>query len=247
MKKAFGFLVLVLVVITVLPFGAKAAALSERLSGRILLQVEAHGEAWYVNPVDQKRYFLGRADDAYRLMRELGLGISESDYNANKNYAKNNLLGRIVLRVHSRGQAYYVNPLNRKFVSLGRPDDAFKFMRELGLGISNQDLSRIPADPDHNAKDYYKNEIIVSGSGATPSKISVPAGSNLDLRISVRDYNLSRNGIYFRGSSGMAEIATIEQGQARDLSITVNTTFTYTPFLANTNIRLPYEITIEAR
>ena len=47
--------------------------------GKIFLQVEAHGEAWYVNPVDGKRYFLGRAGDAYQIMRLLSLGISDND------------------------------------------------------------------------------------------------------------------------------------------------------------------------
>lgn len=47
--------------------------------GRILLQVQAHGEAWYVNPADDHRYFLGRPADAFALMRSLGLGISDAD------------------------------------------------------------------------------------------------------------------------------------------------------------------------
>ncbi len=54
-------------------------ALREKLSGMILLQVEQNGEAWYVNPDDQKRYFLGRPEDAFNVMRSLGLGISDYD------------------------------------------------------------------------------------------------------------------------------------------------------------------------
>jgi hypothetical protein len=53
--------------------------LSEKLSGYIMLQIEGNGEAWYVNPDDFKRYFLGRPEDAFRIMRELGLGIKNSD------------------------------------------------------------------------------------------------------------------------------------------------------------------------
>jgi hypothetical protein len=49
------------------------------LSGRILLQVEEHGEAWYVNPTDGNRYFLGRPYDAFQMMRKFGLGISNAD------------------------------------------------------------------------------------------------------------------------------------------------------------------------
>ncbi|MCX6741216.1 MAG: hypothetical protein NTY61_02345 [Candidatus Parcubacteria bacterium] len=49
-----------------------AAGLGAKLSGRILLQTESHGEAWYVNPVNQERYYLGRASDAFDLMKQLG-------------------------------------------------------------------------------------------------------------------------------------------------------------------------------
>lgn len=43
--------------------------LANRLAGQILLQVEQHGEAWYIDPETTQRYFLGRAADAYALMR----------------------------------------------------------------------------------------------------------------------------------------------------------------------------------
>ncbi len=54
---------------------------AKSLMGKILLQVEGRGEAWYVNPIDNKRYFLGRADDAFELMRSLGVGINNKDFN----------------------------------------------------------------------------------------------------------------------------------------------------------------------
>ena len=53
---------------------------SDDQRGKIFLQVESAGEAWYVNPADGKRYFLGRPADAYNAMRNLGLGISNSDF-----------------------------------------------------------------------------------------------------------------------------------------------------------------------
>ena len=54
-------------------------AMAKRTSGQILLQVQAKGEAWYVNPVTAKRHYLGRPDDAFAIMRSLGLGITNSD------------------------------------------------------------------------------------------------------------------------------------------------------------------------
>lgn len=54
-------------------------ALSNRLSGCILLRVESHGEAWYVNPTNDFKYYLGRPTDAFAIMRGLGLGITNID------------------------------------------------------------------------------------------------------------------------------------------------------------------------
>jgi len=51
----------------------------ERLSGKIMLDVEMNGEAYYVYPKELKGYYLGRPDDAFAIMREKGLGITNSD------------------------------------------------------------------------------------------------------------------------------------------------------------------------
>ena len=48
--------------------------------GEIFLQVENNGEAWYINPQDAKRYYLGRPADAFQIMQSLGVGISNSDF-----------------------------------------------------------------------------------------------------------------------------------------------------------------------
>jgi len=48
--------------------------------GQIFLEVEHKGEAWYVNPSDGRRYFLGRPADAFNIMRRLGLGVSNKDF-----------------------------------------------------------------------------------------------------------------------------------------------------------------------
>jgi hypothetical protein len=55
--------------------------LGQKLSGRILLQVQSHGEAWYVNPADSKKYYLGRPADAFDLMKNLGIGITNDNLN----------------------------------------------------------------------------------------------------------------------------------------------------------------------
>jgi len=47
-------------------------AFAAKQKGKILLQVQAHGEAWYVNPADGKKYFLGKPAEAFRVMSSLG-------------------------------------------------------------------------------------------------------------------------------------------------------------------------------
>ncbi|MBD3247848.1 hypothetical protein GF382_00990 [Candidatus Falkowbacteria bacterium] len=151
--------------------------------GKILLQVEENGEAWYVNPESQRRYYLGRPKDAFDIMRLSGVGISNSDLNkipaalghlgrldsydsdgdgfddateiksgydptgdgkiiTDTSFAKKHL-GKIFLQVENKGEAWYIDPDNAERYYLGRPMDAFNIMRDLGLGITDQDLDKI--------------------------------------------------------------------------------------------------------
>jgi ribosomal protein L30/L7E len=122
---------------------AAGGSLANRLKGRILLQTQAKGQAWYVNPVNGKRYYLGRPTDAFNVMRSLGLGISNADFNKLAAQPNSALLGRILIKTQDSGRAYYYNPVNRQLYYLGRPTDAFNVMRSLGLGITNSDLNQI--------------------------------------------------------------------------------------------------------
>jgi len=54
-------------------------ALTNRLKGYILLQVEKQGQAWYLNPKDGKRYYMRDGDAAYQIMRFLSLGITNQN------------------------------------------------------------------------------------------------------------------------------------------------------------------------
>lgn len=67
------------------PLGARKLPydnnLVNRLKGKILLQVESRGQAWYVNPKDGKRYYMKDGNSAYMIMRFLSLGITNSDIN----------------------------------------------------------------------------------------------------------------------------------------------------------------------
>jgi hypothetical protein len=123
---------------------AKAESLSNKFSGMILLQVESKGEAWYINPTDQSRCYLGKQEDAYKIMRELGLGIKHDTLTKYlKNGFPKNLSGKILLDVEGKGEAYYVYPKDNKGYYLGKQADAYKIMREKGMGISDSNLNKI--------------------------------------------------------------------------------------------------------
>jgi len=118
--------------------------LVKRLLGRILLQVEAHGEAWYVNPKDLKKYYMADGNEAYRIMRYLGVGITNKDLEkikSDKTFAKKHS-GKIFLQVEAHGEAFYID-INGNAHYLKNGIEAYNVMRNLGLGISNLDLRKI--------------------------------------------------------------------------------------------------------
>jgi hypothetical protein len=199
----YHFLIVGLLVIIGAPSAHAASSLAHALSGRILLQVEQKGEAWYVNPRTQVRHFLYHPDQAYQVMRQEGVGITnqnlaripvglyafagtdtdadgltdamETAIGTNPNavdtdadghgdklevrtgynprgtgrsvtdsvFARRHA-GTIFLQVESRGEAWWVNPVDAKRYYLGRPEDALTLMRAFGLGVSNAHLNTIP-------------------------------------------------------------------------------------------------------
>jgi len=79
MKKTISLLVLIFCIIAV-PINKLQAtnSITERLKGRLLLQVEQKGAIWYVSPTDSKRYQVTFAN-ALDLFENLALGITNAD------------------------------------------------------------------------------------------------------------------------------------------------------------------------
>lgn len=204
----------------ILPFFPVKANIANNLSGRILLSVEENGEAWYLNPVDLRRYYLGRPADAFEIMRNLGLGISNKDWQqiaqagmpveGNLELASR-LAGRIILEVEKNGEAWYVNPLDLKKYYLGRPADAFEIMRNLGLGISRKDLAMIYkpglTDSINEYSNYRHEKITLNGKNYNLDIVEIDlANPNLEILTlytrakSLADYVFDNQG--FAGFTG---------------------------------------------
>ncbi len=128
--------------------------------GYILLQVQELGEAWYVDPVTFKRYYMKDGATAYEMMRSFGLGITDVDLakipiannttemkNASSvcsyNSMANRVKGKIVLQVQQNGEGWYIYPKNCRRIYMKDGTAAYGIMRYLGLGITNSDLSRL--------------------------------------------------------------------------------------------------------
>lgn len=53
----------------------------EKNKGRVLLATENYGQAWYVNPVDGKKYYLSNQFEMSVIINKFGLGISNGNFN----------------------------------------------------------------------------------------------------------------------------------------------------------------------
>jgi len=156
----------------------KDTELSRSLRGHILLQVENHGEAWYVHPEDGRRFYMKDGDTAYQMMREFGLGASNADIDrllaGDKSLAEQ-VKGKIVLAVERHGEAYYVNPSDLSVHYLKDGKEAYRIMRELSLGITNNDLQQISFE----SFDAYLAE--KRGEKAPEVKNEIPTEEELEI------------------------------------------------------------------
>ena len=135
--------------------------LSAKLAGRILLQVETKGQAWYLDPKSLNRYYLADGPSAYQALRQFGLGITNnnlnqipvaptsalpSNYGPPNDYSKaliNRLKGRILLQVENRGEAWYLHPQDGYRYYLANGEAAYQIMKKLSLGINNENIRKI--------------------------------------------------------------------------------------------------------
>jgi uncharacterized repeat protein (TIGR02543 family) len=167
-----GIIVLFFSIFAFTNYSKADTQLTNRLSGKILLQTESHGEAWYLDPVTNSRLFLNRPADAYSIMRNLGLGIKAQELNSylDSSFPKR-LAGKILLSVEEYGEAYYINPDDLQGYYLGTPEAAFTVMREQSLGISNEDLDKITIYNNNQEEQVNIEETELSIKTITPEPV----------------------------------------------------------------------------
>lgn len=153
----------------VLPSVATAAEipLAKKLAGRILLQTDARGEAWYVRPKTLTRYYLGDTASCVDVMRSTSLGITNADLKKIPSAAENRgdtklvrrLSGWILLAVEQQGQAWYVNPLDNRRHYLADGAACMEILRKFGLGITTANLRKIPMNGEQITFDRTYNAV----------------------------------------------------------------------------------------
>jgi hypothetical protein len=127
-------------------------SLAQQLAGEILIQVEGNGEAWYVHPDERERYYLGTPQEAFNVMAQEAIGVSEADLSAAGGVggtAPAALRGNFIIRPGANGEVHYVDPGDREISSvIAGPAGAASLINMVGLGVSNTDLNRIPVADD---------------------------------------------------------------------------------------------------
>lgn len=175
--KILIFLLGFLLLIPIMPIEAVVAA--NNLKGRILLQVESKGEAWYVDTAHGARISLGKPDDMFQLMRSIGLGIKQTEL---RQYLEDSfperLAGKILLNVEEKGEAYYISPDDLKGYYLGSPSKAFQVIKEKALGITNANLNKIEISSS-------TSNISVLVSTSTPVVLPVPVSTSTSAITSI--------------------------------------------------------------
>lgn len=115
--------------------GMPSQAASVDLAGKILLEVEKSGEAWYYSPVERAVVFLGRPELAWQRMREMSVKVnSEQLQNIEAGQIPQLLVG---LLIQDESAVWYIDPKNKEAVRITGALDALYVMHHLGVGVAS--------------------------------------------------------------------------------------------------------------
>jgi hypothetical protein len=179
MKKIIAIVLTAVVSLSFLGGSAvQAATLAQTYSGRIVIDAQNVGRAWYVNPANHLRYPLVSAADVSYIISKLGVGISEANFQKLATAgmtAKGDLVlarqlsGKIIIEVAGSGAAWYVNPLDLKKHPLGSGAQALSDLLKFGVIISHDNLAKIPRafkdDSANNFSSFKSGQKVLISSG----------------------------------------------------------------------------------
>ena len=199
MKKILSFVIASFIV--AFPLQTYAVSSIDPLLGRVLLDVFAHGEAWYVNPQTRMRVYLGRPNEALERLRERTIAVSSNNIarvpvdgeplqnTSVDSIYLNKVAGFVLEADDTPSPSWYVNPVHRVRQPLATPSDAWKIMRG-GLGVTTKILSTIPIEsttPENifttaSVKNILSADTLELTDGSRVRLLSVDIPSNLELQ-----------------------------------------------------------------
>ncbi|MFH1047260.1 MAG: hypothetical protein V1738_03060 [Patescibacteria group bacterium] len=153
MKKIF--VVLGLLVMSLLPRALTAEEIPAQLIGRIVMDVSAGGEAWYINPRSQMRVFLGRPEEALERLKARAFFVGYMNIariapdngqpsDGDLAYVEE-VAGNVIVPNDVIGAAWYVDPDRHVRRRLATPNDAWRLMLD-AVPVTAADLAGIPIE-----------------------------------------------------------------------------------------------------
>lgn len=181
-KKSFLFLYSALCTFVgiFLFFSFTSAAPVDTYGGFIVIQTEKNGEAWYVHPLRNKRFYLGSKKQMLRALRSGAVGVdretlqkiprAKDDFSVDADVF-DYYGGRIILNPYKDGVAWYVHPQTGKRYKLENKDDVKKIIQKFSVGIKNKKLKRIPKGSSKMRFVRYSDSYITTKKGTFRTRI----------------------------------------------------------------------------
>ncbi len=125
----------------------KKATAPTALVGRIWQDSQTGDRLWYVNPVDNYRYYFDDASSTYALINKFAVSITPANY-AKLNYtAIKKLSGRFLKKTQNQPRLYYINPDGLTVVYLSGADAARARLQNLAKPLSSAKLNGVLLPP----------------------------------------------------------------------------------------------------
>ncbi len=177
------------------------------LSGRILIDAQRDGEAWYVNPQTGRRTYLGRPAAALDRLVARGTAVQfsaiaqlpETEGGVHDAEHGAAMAGRILTPEDLVGASWYVHPVTHVRMRLATPDDAWKVL-QTGVPVPSAaiDAIAIEAQPETRfgmARAFVGMEtadtlVFADGSKVRIDSVEIPA--NPDLQAAAKELIASR-------------------------------------------------------
>jgi D-alanyl-D-alanine carboxypeptidase len=185
MKKTW-FIAFCLIIFFTFLFGhltASAQSPQKSYLGKILIQTESYGRAWYVYPKDGRRYYLKDANFAFETVSRLAHGIRHDDLvkipisYGEKGEKKmiERFSGYFLIDVDHRGELFYIDPNSRVRISVSNNLMLLTIMQKLGIPVYNVALRKIPMNETQIVADYT-----FPGVAYAMNNAQVVKGKNID-------------------------------------------------------------------